>query len=214
MYRWGVYPTNSWIFNMVWNEYKKLSVYGYPSKPITNIMQFEKDMYHVCATERKCAGYGLSALASAYYDFNMHCQKNPNPARPALQNQLNGIRGSGYGGADSQIQRLDTNKGQTYSLLGAAKTRMDNLYLNKMVRSEYDFCPCESFMNFNNFVKNEVWPSIYAQRNVRPEPAWFGTSQSVNAAMSAWLSEYPAFGRGMDTKINNLKLWCKTACGR
>jgi hypothetical protein len=210
MYRWGMNPQSSWIFNLVYGEYQRLvSSQGYPAVALSTIMQFEKDMYGVCATHKKCAGFGLSALGSAYFNFDMECQKNPSNTSPqGLQSQLNARRGSGYGGADSQIQYHDVNKQHTYNLLAQAKARMDSTYINKMYNKQYDYCPCESFNQFHHFIKHTAYPQMQAN----PSGQWFGGPEYVYAATSAYLPQWPAFGQGMDQKIAGLKTWCRQRC--
>jgi hypothetical protein len=200
------------MFNLVWKEYLGLVANnGYPAIRQGNIQQFEMDTYSVCAGQKKCAGFGLSALLSAYFGFAQRCQEKPLPPNTSMQSELDNSRGAGYGGADSNIKYWDANPAATYALLAGLKARTDAFFLAKIDKREYDYCPCDTYQNFHIFITNEVIPPLKAGP-VWTGNDWFGTSNRVFIAGPQYLADWTAFGPKMTGQISGLKAWCARAC--
>jgi hypothetical protein len=211
MYRWGEGVSSSWFFNNVWNKYNELVTnYKYPTLWSTNIQQFEMDTYQVCATKKLCAGFGLSALLSAYFNFQQQCIQQPLASRSQLQRQLNLLRGAGYGGANWNIKTYDANPTLTYSILGKMRDALDNIFLKNVQRRRYDYCPCQTFDKFNQFVTTQVIPPLHAGFPIGAN-TWLGTTDRVFVAPGTY-EQWTQFAPGMNAKIAGLKKWCKKAC--
>jgi len=174
----------------------------------------KKNTYSVCAGQKKCAGFGLSATLTSYFAFAQQCLQKPGNLNPtSLQNELNGIRGAGYGGADWNIKYWDANQAHTYALLNQAKQRMDPVFLANIRANKYDYCGCQTFENFHNWMLREVIPTISRPNFQYTDNTWVGTSQTVQIARNYYNMWLP-LNTQMNSQIAGLRNWCLTQCAR
>jgi len=218
MYKWGLNANTSELFNHVAHEYDLLvKNHGYPKLVYTDLQNFEENTYSVCAGQLKCAGFGLSALLSAYIGFDQQCQQHwMQETMTQLQKELNQLRGttktSGYGGADFWIKSKDSNPAATYKLLLAARIRLDKEFISRVHRNVYDYCSCTSYNIFNSFITDNVIPKLVATNGVVGTNTWLGSStQSVYIA-SGYLAQWQAWNPGFTQQLAGIKTKCKQLC--
>lgn len=215
LYRWGETGSTSWIFSLIQGYYRQLVTnYQYPTLTFTNLQQFEKDTYNVCAGSRKCAGFGLSALLSGYVAFNQKCQENwKKNTQAGLQADLDASRnGNAYGGATGNINYWDANPTLTFQILNGYRSQLDATFTLKVSQNIYDYCPCQTFESFDNFMKANVIPKLPWDGSVYSSNAWYGSStQSVNIA-SGYYPLWRTWNPTLTTNIANIKTRCRQIC--